>query len=73
MAKRWGTMETVSDFILLGSKITERSDYSYEIKGHLLLGGKVMANLCIKKQRHYFANNGPSGQSCSFSSSYVWV
>ena len=38
-------METVADFILLGSKITERSDYSYEIKRHLLLGTKVMTNL----------------------------
>ena len=50
--------ETVSDFILRGSKITADGDCSHEIKRHLLLGRKVMANLDrqhIKKQRHYFA------------------
>ena len=39
------TVETVSDFIFLGSKITEDGDYSYEIKRRLLLGRKVMTNL----------------------------
>ena len=39
------TVETVSDFILLGSKITADGDCSHEIKGHLLLGRKVMTNL----------------------------
>ena len=39
------TVETVSDFILGGSKITADGDCSHEIKRHLLLGGKVMANL----------------------------
>ena len=39
------TMETVSDFIFLGSKITANGDCSYEIKRHLLLGKKVMTNL----------------------------
>ena len=39
------TVETVSDFISLGSKITADSDYSHEIKRHLLLGRKVMTNL----------------------------
>ena len=39
------TMETVSDFIFLGSKITADDDYSYEIKRRLLLGRKVMTNL----------------------------
>ena len=38
-------VETVSDIIFLGSKITADSDYSHEIKGHLLLGKKVMTNL----------------------------
>ena len=38
------TMETVTDFIFLGSKITVDSDYSHEIKRHLLLGRKAMAN-----------------------------
>ena len=39
------TMETVRDFIFLGSKITADGDYSHEIKRHLLLGRKVIANL----------------------------
>ena len=39
------TVETVSDFIFLGSKITADGDSSHEIKRHLLLGGKVMTNL----------------------------
>ena len=39
------TVETVSDFILGGSKITADGDYSHEIKRHLLLGRKVMTNL----------------------------
>ena len=69
------TMETVKDFIFLGSKITVDGDCSHEIKRHLLLGRKVMINLdnVIKKQRHYFANKGPSSQSSSFSSSHVWM
>ena len=51
------TVETVSDFILGGSKITADGDCSHKIKGHLLLGRKVMTNLdsIFKKQRHYFA------------------
>ena len=44
-ANRWGTMETVTDFIFLGSKITEDSDCSHEIKRRLLLGRKAMTNL----------------------------
>ena len=45
MANRWETMETVADFIFLGSKITAGGDCSHEIKRHLLLGRKVMTNL----------------------------
>ena len=45
MANRWGNIETVRDFIFLGSKITADSDCSHEIKRHLLLGRKVMTNL----------------------------
>ena len=49
-------METVRDFIYLGSKVTADCDCSHEIKRHLLLGRKVMTNQdSIKKQRHYFA------------------
>ena len=63
--------ETVSDFILGGSKITGDGDFSHEIKRHLLLGRKPRQH--IKKQRHYFANKGPSSQSYSFPSSHVWM
>ena len=45
MANRWETMETVADFIFLGSKITADGDCSHKIKRHLLLGRKVMTNL----------------------------
>ena len=68
------TMETVTDFIFLGSKITADGDRSHEIKRRLLLGRKAMTNLdSILKSRHYFANKGPSSQSYSFSSSHVWM
>ena len=45
MANRWGSVETVADFILGGSKITADGDCSHEIKRYLLLGRKVMTNL----------------------------
>ena len=45
MANRWGTVETVLDFIFLGSKITVDGDFSHEIKRHLLFGRKVVTNL----------------------------
>ena len=45
MANRWKTVETVTDFIFLGSKITRDGDCSCEIKRCLLLGRKVMTNL----------------------------
>ena len=68
------TMETVTDFIFF-SKITVDGDYSHEIKRHLLLGKKSCdkPRQCTKKQRHYFANKGPSSQSISFSNCYVWM
>ena len=54
-------VETVSDFILGGSKITADGDSTHEIKRCFLLRRKVMTNVdSIKKQRHYFANEGPS-------------
>ena len=62
-------METVRNFIFGGSKITADGDCSHEIKRHLLLGRKPREH--IKKQRHYFANKGPSSQSYGFSSSHV--
>ena len=69
------TVETVTDFIFWSSKITADCDCSYEIKRHLLLGRKTVTQLRqhIKKQRHHFANKGPSSQSYGFSSSHVWM
>jgi len=67
------TMETVTDFILRGSKINADGDCSHEIKRHLLLGRKLWrtSTTYIKKQRHYFANKCPSSQIYSSSSSHV--
>ena len=61
-------VETVADFIFWGSKITADGDCSHEIKRRLLLGSKVMTNLdsILKKQRHYFANKGPSIKAMVF-------
>ena len=67
------TVETVRDLIFLGSKITADGDCSHEIKRYLLLGRKVMTTQHIKKQRHCFANKGPTYQSYGFSSSHVWM
>ena len=54
-------METVADFIFLGSKITMDSDCSHELKGHLLLGKKATTNLdSILKSRNYFAITLPT-------------
>ena len=68
-------METVTDFILGGSKITADSDCSYEIKRHLLLGRKSMTNVdsILKKQRHYLADYDLSSQGYSFSCGHVWM
>ena len=46
-----GKVETVTDFIFLGSKITMDDDYSHEMKRHLLLGRNDKPSLCTKKQR----------------------
>ena len=68
------TVETVPDFIFLGSKITGDGDCSHEIKRRLLLGRKVMTNLdSILKIRHHFVNICPSSQGYSFSSGHVWM
>ena len=107
------TMQTVTDIIFLGSKITTDADSSHQNKRCLHFGRKAMAsmlcwcaqswpNLCdpmdysppgssvhgifqarilewvairqhIKKQRHYFADKGPSSQSYGFSNSHVWM
>ena len=67
------TVETVTDFILGGSKMTADGDCSHEIKRHLLLGRKVVINLdsILKSQRHYSANKVLFSQSYCFFSSYV--
>ena len=68
------TMETVKDFILGSSKITADGVCSHEIK--MLAPWKENYDQLrkpIKKQRHYFANKGPSGQGYGFSSGHVWM
>ena len=68
------TVETLSDFIFGGSKITADGDCSHAIKRRLLLGRKVMTNLdSIFKSRDYFANKCPSSQGYGFSSGHVWM
>ena len=68
------TVETVTDFIFLGSKITADGDLSHEIKRCLLLGRSYdQLRQHIKKQKHYFANKGPSSQGYGFSSGHVWM
>ena len=55
------TVETMADFIFLGSQITADGDCNHEIKRRLLLGRKVMTNIdSIFESRHYFANKGQS-------------
>ena len=62
------TIETVRDFIFLGSKITADGNCSHEIKRCLLLGRKAMTNLdSILKSRHYCTNKGWSSQTYGFS------
>ena len=69
------TMETVTDFLFLGSKITADGDCSHEIKKTLAPWKKNYDQSMqhIKKQRHYFADKAPSSQSDDFSSSHVWM
>ena len=71
------TMEAVTDFIFLGSKITADGDCSREIKRCLLLGRKASLDdkprQHIKRQRHHFADKCPYSQSYGFSSSHVWI
>ena len=65
------TMETVRDFIFGGSKITADGDCSHEIKRHLLLGRKVMANLDSILKSRDITKKGPSSQCYGFSSGHV--
>ena len=68
------TLETVSEFILGGSKITADGDCSHEIKRRLLRGRKVMTNLdSIFKSREITLHKDPSSQGYGFSSDHVWM
>ena len=68
------TIETVSDFIFWGSKITAGGDCSHEIKRCLLLGRSYdQPRQHIQKQRHYFTNKGPSSQGYGLSSGHAWM
>ena len=69
----WETMETVTDFIFLGSKITADGDFSHEIKKIFAPWKKSydQPRQHIKKQKHSFANKGLSSQSNGFSCSHV--
>ena len=73
MANRGEKVETVTNFIFLGSKITAGGDCSHEIKKRLAAWKKGCnkSGQCIKKQRHHYANKGPSSQTCGFSTSHV--
>ena len=66
------TMETVRDFIFLGSKITAHGDCSHEIRKRLLLGRKAIINLdSMLKSKHHFVDKGLYSESYGFSSSHV--
>ena len=69
------TVETVTDFIFLGSKITADGDCSPEIKRTFSPWKKSydQPRQHIKNQEHYFTNKGPSSQSYVFPSSHVWT
>jgi len=68
-------METVTDFVFLVSKITEDGYCNHEIKRCLPVGRKAMdkSRQHIKKQRHYFADKGPSSQSHGFAIRHLWM
>ena len=68
-----GEMETVTEFIFLGSKITADGDCSHEIKRRLLLGRKAMTNLDTILRSRDITNKGPYSQSYGFSSSHIWM
>ena len=69
------TVETVTDFILGGSKITADGECSHEIKRRLLLGRKVMTSIdrILKRRDITLPTKGPSRQGYGFSSSHVWM
>ena len=75
MANRWGTVKTVADFILGGSKITADGDFSHEIKRHLLLRRKVMTNLdsILKGRDITLPTKVRLVKAMVFSSGHVWM
>ena len=68
-------LETVRDFIFLGSKITADGDLNHEIKRRLLFGRKAVTNLdsILKSRDITLPTNSPSSQGYGFSSSHVWM
>ena len=75
MANSGETVETVADFIFLGSKIIADGDCSLEIKKTLTPWKESydQPRQHIQKQRHYFVSKGPSSQGSGFSSCHVWM
>ena len=69
------TVERVSHFIFGGSKITADSDCTHEIKRRFTPWKESydQPREHIQKQRHYFANKGPSSQGYGFSCGHVWM
>ena len=69
------TMETVTDFLFLGSKITADGYYSHEIKRHMLLGRKPITNLdsVLKSRDIILPTNVHIVKAMMFSSSHVWI
>ena len=67
------TMETMTDFIFLGSKTTADGDCGHEIKRCLLLGRKAMTNLDSVLKSRDIANKGSYSQSYGLFSSHVWM
>ena len=74
MANRWGTVETVSDFILGGApKSLQMVTAAMKLKDAYSLEGKDQPRQHIKKQRHYFVNKGPFSQGYGSSRGHVWM
>ena len=68
------TVETVSNFIFWASKSLQMVTAAMKLKDFYPWKESYdQPRQHIKKQRHYFANKGPSSQGCGFSSSHVWI
>ena len=69
-----GKVEGVTDFLVLGSKITVDGDCSHEIRRQLLLGRKAMTNLdSLLENRHYSADKGSYSQGYGVPSDHIWL